>query len=47
MLHGVTANRLETFKRFLKLLPHEKDPDIVLLTGRTLVEEQVRQLIDD
>jgi hypothetical protein len=41
-----TSRHLEAFKRFLSLLPHGKDPELVLLKGHLLIEEQVRALID-
>lgn len=42
----VSGRQLEAFARFLKMLPHGKDTDLVLLKGHILIEEQVRLLID-
>ncbi len=42
----ITPRQLEAFQRFIKLLPHGKDIDLVLLKGHILIEEQVRLLID-
>lgn len=41
-----TPRHLEAFQRFLSLLPHGKDPELVLLKGHLLIEEQIRALID-
>lgn len=41
-----TSRHLEAFQRFLGLLPHGKDPELVLLKGHLLIEEQIRALID-
>jgi len=41
----VTERQLEAFKRFLELLPHGKDRDLVILKAHLLVEEQLRQII--
>lgn len=42
----LTPRHLEAFQRFLELLPHGKDPELVLLKGHLLIEEQIRALID-
>jgi len=42
----LTSRHLEAFQRFLSLLPHGKDPELVLLKGHLLIEEQIRALID-
>lgn len=41
-----TTRHLEAFKRFLSLLPHGKEPELVLLKGHLLIEEQIHALID-
>lgn len=41
-----TTRHLEAFQRFLSLLPHGKDPELVLLKGHLLIEEQIHALID-
>ncbi|WP_223911877.1 hypothetical protein [Rhodoferax lithotrophicus] len=41
-----SSRHLEAFRRFLSLLPHGKDPELVLLKGHLLIEEQIRALID-
>jgi hypothetical protein len=46
MRDEVTERQLEAFKRFLSLLPHGQDAELVLLKGHILIEEQVRALID-
>jgi hypothetical protein len=43
----VTERQLEAFKRFLELLPHGKDRDLVILKAHLLVEEQLRQIISE
>ena len=43
----VTPRQIEAFGRFLKLLPHGQDLTLVLLKGHLLIEEQVRQIIDE
>ena len=43
----VSARQLEAFKRFLSLLPHGKERELVILKGHLLIEEQLRQLIDE
>lgn len=42
----ITSRHLEAFQQFLRLLPHGKDPELVLLKGHLLIEEQIRALID-
>jgi len=41
-----TTRHLEAFQRFLSLLPHGKEPELVLLKGHLLIEEQIHALID-
>lgn len=41
-----TTRHLEAFQRFLNLLPHGKEPELVLLKGHLLIEEQIHALID-
>lgn len=43
----VTPKQIDAFKRFIKLLPHGKDLTLVILKGHLLIEEQVRQIIDE
>ena len=43
----ITNRQLESFQRFLKLLPHGKDLDLVILKAHLLIEEQLRQLISE
>ena len=42
-----SENQIKAFRRFLKILPHGKDQDLVLLKGHLLIEEQVRQIVDE
>lgn len=37
--------QLDAFRRFLKLLPHGKDSDLVILKGHLLIEEQLKEII--
>lgn len=41
----VSERELKAFARFLKLLPHGRDRELVILKGHLLVEEQLRHLI--
>ena len=41
----VSERELKAFARFLKLLPHGRDRELVILKAHLLVEEQLRQLI--
>jgi hypothetical protein len=41
----VSERELQAFARFLKLLPHGRDRELVILKAHLLVEEQLRQLI--
>lgn len=43
----VSVNQINAFRRFLKILPHGKDQDLVLLKAHLLIEEQVRKLIEE
>ena len=43
----VTKRQTDAFRRFLKLLPHGQDLTLVILKGHLLIEEQVRQIIDE
>ena len=45
-MREVTDRQLLAFKRFLSVLPHGKETELVLLKGHILIEEQVRTLID-
>ena len=41
----ISERDLEAFSRFLKLLPHRQDVDLVVLKAHLLVEEQVRAIL--
>jgi hypothetical protein len=41
----ITERQLLAFQRFLSTLPHGQDPELVLLKGHILIEEQVHFLI--
>lgn len=43
----VTQRQLDAFRRFLKLLPHGQDLTSVILKGHLLIEEQIKQIIDE
>lgn len=43
----VTKRQADAFRRFLKLLPHGQDLTLVILKGHLMIEEQVRQIIDE
>lgn len=43
----VSAKQVRAFQRFLTILPHGKDRDLVLLKAHLLIEEQVRQIVDE
>ena len=45
-MRKITERQLHAFKRFLSVLPHGQDAELVLLKGHILIEEQVRTLID-
>ena len=40
-----TKRQILAFQRFLELLPHGKDIDLVILKGHLLIEEQVKEII--
>ena len=40
-----TKRQIEAFRRFLKLLPHGKDLELVILKGHLLIEEQIKEII--
>ncbi len=42
----LTPRHLEAFQRFLEILPHGRDPELVLIKGHLLIEELIRVLID-
>jgi hypothetical protein len=46
-INEVSANQIHAFRRFLKVLPHGKDQDLVLLKAHLLIEEQVRRIVDE
>lgn len=43
----ISDRQLESFQRFLKLLPHGKDLDLIILKAHLLIEDQLRQLISE
>lgn len=45
-MREITDRQLAAFKRFLSVLPHGQDVELVLLKGHILIEEQIRTLID-
>ena len=40
-----TDRQIQAFQRFLHLLPHGKEKELVILKGHLLIEEQVRLII--
>ena len=45
-MQNISSRRVAAFRRFLALLPHGKEPELVLLKGHLLIEEQIRLIID-
>jgi hypothetical protein len=43
----ITDRQLDAFRRFLRILPHGKDVELVILKAHLLIEEQVRQIVDE
>lgn len=43
----VSTKEVEAFRRFVTLLPHGKDLILVILKGHLLIEEQLRQIVDE
>ncbi len=43
----ITDRQLKAFDRFLKLLPHGRELDLVILKAHLLIEEQVNALIQE
>lgn len=43
----VSSAEVEAFRRFLTLLPHGKDMVLVVLKGHLLIEEQLRNVVDE
>ena len=43
----VSDKQIRAFRRFLTVLPHGKNQDLVLLKAHLLIEEQVRQIVDE
>ena len=43
----ITDRQLKALERFMKLLPHGKELDLVILQAHLLIEEQVNALIDE
>jgi hypothetical protein len=46
-MEDVSPRQIQAFRRFLLLMPHGKELDLVLLKAHLLVEEQVRQIVDE
>ena len=44
---SITAHEIEAFRRFVLLLPRERDPTLLILKGHLLIEEQIRKIIDE
>ncbi|WP_446808969.1 hypothetical protein ACH50O_17155 [Methylomonas sp. 2BW1-5-20] len=40
-----TKRQITAFGRFLELLPHGKDLDLVILKGHLLIEEQIKEIV--
>lgn len=45
-MREITERQLDAFKKFLSVLPHGQDTELVLLKGHILIEEQIRSLAD-
>ena len=45
-MREITERQLLAFKRFVAILPHGQDVELVLLKGHILIEQQVRLLIE-
>jgi len=43
----ITDRQLDAFRRFLRILPNGKDVELVILKAHLLIEEQVRQIVDE
>jgi hypothetical protein len=43
----ITDRQFRAFKRFVKLLPHGRELDLVVVKGHLLIVEQMNLLIDD
>ena len=43
----VSPHQIHAFRRFLKLLPHGKDRALVVLKAHLMIEEQIRQIVDE
>jgi hypothetical protein len=43
----VSHREIEAFRRFVTMLPHGQDPVLVVLKGHLLIEEQLRQIVDE
>ncbi|MFA0718723.1 hypothetical protein AB4622_22290 [Vibrio splendidus] len=43
---SINGRQFEAFERFISLLPHGKERELVVLKGHLLIEEQVRLIID-
>lgn len=46
-IDDVSTKQIQAFQRFLRVLPQGKDQELVLLKGHLLIEEQVRQIVDE
>jgi len=43
----ISNQQIKAFRRFLMMMPHGKDRDLVLLKAHLLIEEQIRQIVDE
>lgn len=43
----VSDHEIQAFRRFVGLLPRDKDPVLLILKGHLLIEEQLRLLVDE
>jgi uncharacterized membrane protein SirB2 len=45
MKNNISKKQVDAFRRFLNVLPHGKDTELVLLKGHLLIEEQINKII--
>lgn len=45
--HDISEHEVEAFRRFLLLLPSEREATLIILKGHLLIEEQVRKIIEE
>jgi len=45
MKNNISKKQADAFRRFLNVLPHGKDTELVLLKGHLLIEEQINKII--